>query len=467
MSNRVRFPELDLLRCLAAVAVMLFHYLFRGPADHCWPASFPLLGQIFKYGYLGVNVFFLLSGFVILLTAYEKDAVDFTVARIIRLYPAYWFSVTLTASVLALCGFPLHHISLPQYLTNLTMVHSFLNIPDVSGVYWSLAVELKFYFLIFLILLARQIHNLSALLGAWLVASLLLSLRAPHGIAVFFLFPEWSSYFIAGAMFFLIHRQGINAYKILVIAGCYGLSVAYALRILPLGESGPAALDVSAPVLVTLLTLFYLIFFAIALRKRHPQSSNAFYVVGLITYPLYLLHQDLGYVLLRWAAPVVNHYVLVCAAMAAMIALAWLVNRGPERWLALALHNLLTRRNRVAPSVPALSEAVSGLERIIIAPADASQIPADIPGLASSSQPSSPEQERQEERVNGFAALSSSGEEGRGEKANMQAAHWAAAETGSNTNTPNVGPVDDGVRNGPIGDATVKPVIGKFNGLPS
>jgi len=321
---------------------MLFHYTFRGPADHWWSASFPLLRQIFKYGFLGVNVFFLLSGFVILLTAYEKDAIAFTIARIVRLYPAYWISVTLTALVLVLVRDPRHHISLGLYLTNLTMIQNYLNVPDVSGVYWSLAVELKFYFLIFLILLARQIHNLSKFLGAWLVASVLLSLKKPHGIANFFLFPEWSSYFIAGAMFFLIHRQGISAYKILVIISCYALSVAYALGILPLGDKGTAALDVSGPVLVTLLGLSYLLFFVIAIRQGRPGSSTAFYVVGLITYPLYLLHQDLGYVLLRWASPLLNRYVLLCAVMAAMIALAWLVNRGLERRLASVLNKFLT-----------------------------------------------------------------------------------------------------------------------------
>src|SRR5678809_520447 len=72
MNFRTRFPELDLLRFLAAGAVMLFHYTYLGPKNHEWSASFPALSEIFKYGYLGVDVFFILSGFVILLTAYEN-----------------------------------------------------------------------------------------------------------------------------------------------------------------------------------------------------------------------------------------------------------------------------------------------------------------------------------------------------------------------------------------------------------
>src|SRR6266700_786805 len=228
MSIRVRFPELDLLRFFAACAVMLFHYTFRGPADNCWPASFPLFGQISRYGYLGVHVFFILSGFVILLTAYQKNAIGFTVARIVRLYPAYWICVTLTALAILVAGNQ-RHLSLRQYFLNLTMVHGYFGIKDVSGVYWTLAVELKFYFLIFLVLLLRMVHKLGYLLGAWLGASILLSLREPHGIANFFLFPEWSSYFIAGAMLFLIHREGPTTYKLAVVAGCYAFSIGYAV----------------------------------------------------------------------------------------------------------------------------------------------------------------------------------------------------------------------------------------------
>src|SRR5438445_3272534 len=100
MSARIRYPELDLLRFLAAFWVMLFHYTFRGPRDAGLPASFPFLDHFTRYGYLGVHVFFILSGFVILLTAYEKNALGFALARFIRLYPAYWICVTLTAFAL-------------------------------------------------------------------------------------------------------------------------------------------------------------------------------------------------------------------------------------------------------------------------------------------------------------------------------------------------------------------------------
>jgi peptidoglycan/LPS O-acetylase OafA/YrhL len=388
VNTRARFPELDLLRFLAACAVMLFHDAYLAPRNHIWSASFPLLGGIFKYGYLGVNLFFLLSGFVILLTAYEKDAIGFTVARMVRLYPAYWICVTLTAVAIVLTGTNHSPISVRQYLANLTMVHSFLGVQDVSGVYWTLAIELQFYFLIFLILLTGQIRRLGLLLGFWLFASIVLSLRPPHGIAHFFLFPEWSSYFIAGAMLFLIHREGPSPYKLSVVGASFVLSTAYAIRLLPLGgerlEPG-----FSGPVIATFVAAAYATFLVIALRPRSSGGSNPFYILGLITYPLYLLHQELGFILLRSAPTSLNRSLLLFTVMAIMIGLSWAVYIGPEKWLASRMKSLLAPTQDLAASVKAhILEhfAGSALKSAIPAPVAPSVVPVTASTIAPSAE---------------------------------------------------------------------------------
>ncbi len=390
MNSRARFPELDLLRFIAACGVMVFHYTYFGPRNHILPVSYPVLGQIGKYGFLGVDVFFILSGFVILLTAYEKDAIAFTVARMVRLYPAYWICVTLTAAAIVVTRSLPATVTPFQYLANLTMVHGFFGIRDVSGVYWTLSVEIQFYFLIFVVLLFGQARRIGYLLGLWLLASIILSLQEPHGIVRFFLFPQWSSYFVAGAMLFLIHREGPSLYKLSVVGACYVLSVAYAINLLPFG-AGRLETDFSAPVIASALAISYATFLAIALRPRaggailsvaNPQRyswlrtrigqivaqkpaecgvqaaphrptartlPNVIKLVGLITYPLYLLHQDIGYIVLR-SAPGLNPLLLLIIVMAAMIVLAWVVHIGPEKWLASGLKWLLARPESIAIS---------------------------------------------------------------------------------------------------------------------
>ena len=64
-----RFYILDASRFLAAVAVVLFHYLFLGwSGGHVDSVKFESAGEVFKYGYLGVQFFFLISGFVIFMS---------------------------------------------------------------------------------------------------------------------------------------------------------------------------------------------------------------------------------------------------------------------------------------------------------------------------------------------------------------------------------------------------------------
>jgi peptidoglycan/LPS O-acetylase OafA/YrhL len=96
--KKTRFTEIDLLRFLAAFSVMFFHYTIRGYADgdELSPVKFSMLSIFSRYGYLGVDLFFLISGFVILMTAIDRSAKSFIISRMVRLYPAFWMCCTLT-----------------------------------------------------------------------------------------------------------------------------------------------------------------------------------------------------------------------------------------------------------------------------------------------------------------------------------------------------------------------------------
>ncbi len=79
MAN-ARVNELDLLRFFAAFAVVFFHYSFRGyTADDMSIMPYPILASVFKYGYLGVELFFMISGFVILMTAANGNLRNFII----------------------------------------------------------------------------------------------------------------------------------------------------------------------------------------------------------------------------------------------------------------------------------------------------------------------------------------------------------------------------------------------------
>jgi peptidoglycan/LPS O-acetylase OafA/YrhL len=163
-----RVFEIDLLRFVAAVAVVFFHWSFRGAAaDDRSTFSYPPLWPASQYGYLGVELFFMISGFVILMTASSGSLKRFVASRVARLYPAFWACCTITVVVVWLWGQPAAAVTLGQYLVNLTMLSDFVHVPSVDGAYWSLFVEIRFYAWVALLLAMGLLPRLELLLWLW------------------------------------------------------------------------------------------------------------------------------------------------------------------------------------------------------------------------------------------------------------------------------------------------------------
>ena len=204
----VRVRELDLLRFVAALAVVLYHYTYHYQVAGSAAGLYPELEPFTAHGYLGVNLFFLISGFVILWTARARPPAAFVISRITRLYPEFWLGVILSASTFAV--FPLGEgtvLTLPMVLANLTMVPQFLGYPYVDGVYWTLGVELKFYALLWLLSVAGQMRHIERWLFGWLlVETCFFAFGAPPGAGSFSLHP-FGPYFIGGCLFFLVRSE--------------------------------------------------------------------------------------------------------------------------------------------------------------------------------------------------------------------------------------------------------------------
>src|SRR5580698_9439812 len=105
-----RIRVLDSYRALAIAAVLIYHYTYQFTllqvADAPIPAR-PVLGTFppFQYGWLGVEFFFVISGFVILMTLERcRSVADFAVRRFARLWPPLFVAATLTTAVIALIG---------------------------------------------------------------------------------------------------------------------------------------------------------------------------------------------------------------------------------------------------------------------------------------------------------------------------------------------------------------------------
>ena len=113
-----RVEALDLLRLVAVLGVVLYHFGFWGPGASGIPAI-PWLTPVAKYGFLGVPAFFVISGFVIAYSAEGRTAVGFAIARFSRIYPTFVFCMTLTFLATRMWGPPHFEASLSQWFANL------------------------------------------------------------------------------------------------------------------------------------------------------------------------------------------------------------------------------------------------------------------------------------------------------------------------------------------------------------
>ncbi|PID45375.1 MAG: acyltransferase [Proteobacteria bacterium] len=344
MTPKDRFYEIDLLRFLAALAVVFYHYTFRGFAEGGYsPVEYPVLGEFFKYGSYGVQLFFIISGFVILMTATKRDAAHFVISRITRLYPAFWVCVTLTTLAIVWKGGELFHVGLIQYLVNLTMISGFVGVEMVDGVYWTLLVELKFYALIFVLLVIGQIKRIEWFLAFWLLLTAIAFVLPFPRIITFLFLTDWSAFFIAGALFYLIRQNGLNFFRGIMLWSSFMLAIFENMR--QIGHLEQLYNSYFSPVVTSvLISVFFVIFLLIALGKTQVINSPRLISLGVLTYPLYLIHQNIGFMVFHELGGSVNRYVLLGALVAAMLFAAWLIHKAVElplgRWMNQALNRL-------------------------------------------------------------------------------------------------------------------------------
>jgi peptidoglycan/LPS O-acetylase OafA/YrhL len=327
---KARVNEIDLLRFVAALTVVFFHYAFRGyAADAMTLMPYPSLALVAKYGYLGVELFFLISGFVILMTAASGTIQSFVTSRILRLYPAFWICCTLTFLATLLMGGTYYSASFSQYLVNLTMLSGFVGVPALDGVYWSLFVELKFYFLVAILLIFRRIQQAQMFLVIWLGLTVAFELLPFKELPVvkllaYFLIFDYAAYFIAGATYFLVWTRGLSVLRGSILFIAWLTALRQSLNDLPEFELYYHA-TMNRYVVAGIVSVFFVMMLLVALRKTSFLGNIRWFALGALTYPLYLIHQHLGYMIFNLAYPLINPHVLLWGTLVLMLGAAYTI----------------------------------------------------------------------------------------------------------------------------------------------
>jgi peptidoglycan/LPS O-acetylase OafA/YrhL len=332
---RPRLEVLDGIRFLAALYVVVFH-LSAGDRSSWQKPSRELFGPLFhvaSYGWLGVELFFMISGFVICLSTWGKTFSQFAISRVVRLYPAYWFCVLLATAVVLIDPSRAHALSWSQVLENLTMTESLAQVPLVDPSYWTLAIELIFYLLVAVTLVSRGFTYARVVVfcSVWLAVSLLDDFIHSPWFSIFGL-PLYAPFFIAGMLLYLMHRFGPRRQLWALLACSWGCAM-YRLDSRTAGQH-PSGVTLNYWVSATMVTAFFAVLTLIALGKLGMIRGRWLVKAGALTYPLYLVHQQIGETIITSFDRSVPPWVLLAGVFVMMLILAWLVQRFVERPMA-------------------------------------------------------------------------------------------------------------------------------------
>ena len=263
-----RLEGLDSLRGLAALGVMAYHYA----EDRNY------------YGMLGVELFFVISGFVILMSLEKvKSLCEFALHRAARLYPAYWFSVAVVGTA-TLCQ---SQFDLVTLVINVTMLQGFMHVDNLIDPYWTLTYELWFYVVMAIVFAIGHIRNVDRIAVAWFFLMIAVhgALSIGHGWYVYnhWLFkllfmPQFGHLFIAGMMIYRVNTGRGSPTTILVL----GLALLYSL----FGRPDWAAIPplIYFPVNAVFIALVW------AASSGRTFGLSILASIGVVSYSLYLLH---------------------------------------------------------------------------------------------------------------------------------------------------------------------------------
>jgi peptidoglycan/LPS O-acetylase OafA/YrhL len=323
---------LDLLRAVAVFAVLIFHYGFRGAAgaDGFTAISLPALAPYAKYGFLGVQMFFVISGFVIAYSTEQRSAIEFAIARVSRIYPGFLVCMTLTFLMTLAFGAPHFQVTFVQWLANFAIVAPAVKQPFMDGAYWSLVYEITFYAWVAALMMFRWYRRgVDVIVLAWMALAVA-NQELGSGILLRLFLTDQSGFFAAGLLLYEMHRGRRDLTVKLLLALAAVVAVGQSLQSAGWNRSHYGVAYENW--IVAAIALSAITAVALAVRvHRVPLPASVVFAIGGITYPLYLLHQNVGYIVFNRLEGAAPSWLLITVTAAGMVGLTWALWRFIER----------------------------------------------------------------------------------------------------------------------------------------
>jgi peptidoglycan/LPS O-acetylase OafA/YrhL len=300
-----RLPFIHGLRGVAASSVTVFHLYSATPVSEHIALIVPsFIDGLIQLGFLGVDLFFVISGFVISLTLHNRlrtlaEWGRFFLRRQLRLDPPYWTTIALSiVSALALNAIkPSVHAPVPSVsdvIIHLFYLQDFLHRKSIVGIFWTLCFEIQFYLFFGVLVLLKVRSDISGRLFGWLMMPLyLLSVACfwqllpyPDGLFI----SRWFEFF-TGVIVYMYWRKEFSLSQVSIYLGM----LLVVLLVNPATDNGIAQVTSATVLIIGLI-------FLLAVESGGVQtwlSSRVLRYLGDISYSLYLMHALVGIRLLK------------------------------------------------------------------------------------------------------------------------------------------------------------------------
>ena len=298
----MRNSRIDALRFFAAVMVLLSHwYGHKYLTPHAFGSdAIRNLGVIYElssYGIIGVDLFFVVSGAVIAKSAIGRKPRTFFESRFLRLAPIYIPVVILAMAFNLYMDSSPWHFGFQNFPSNIFLISPATGSEWLDGSYWTLWYELRFYLMIGAViwLFAPNKKSLTIFAFVWLTS--IVSVRATQSETVNkLLMTDFGPLFISGIFSAFAITKKEKCWAILVALLCGNMSASSRVKMLD-PNLGPSHSVVYLLVLITPLVVATLVWWP---NNSEGSFTRILNTLGLMSYPLYLLHQTFGIALLNW-----------------------------------------------------------------------------------------------------------------------------------------------------------------------
>ena len=321
--NKNRFEYIDALRVVGAASVISFHYFSNGISNGSVTSiGLTPFSEIAKYGYLGVQLFFVVSGYLILMST-NRSAWEFAKGRVKRIYPLYWMAIILITAITYLPTLSKTQPDFLQILASITMFPTAFDQGWIDGAHWFMLIEIQFYLLIFVLLKLRAGKHLPTIFPIWAIVILIWYVFDLNRFNIWYLYGPFS-FICGGAIIYSIKQSGWNLLRVVgliaaITGGLYSR----------LGSLDYLSEIRNTQYSATVVTVIVLIIFGLLLLTLLPKVSNMHIpgavFLGAITYPLFLIHGRLGYMALERFATEQNKYFVYSLLIILAISIAYLM----------------------------------------------------------------------------------------------------------------------------------------------